>query len=88
MLIANASHNLIVASLSQLLYSKMFNTIFAALSGGMLEQPGCMEVVDRHHSELHMALMQRDGVNAKRIAQAHARHTAHMLRQQIQPQAG
>ena len=84
MLIAHASHNLIVASLSQLLYSKMFNTIFAALSGGMLEQPGCMELVDRHHSELHIALMQRDGVNAKRIAQAHARHTARMLRQQIQ----
>ena len=84
MLIAEASHNLWVVSLSQLLYSKMFNTIFAALSGGMLEQAGNMEAVDRQHCDIYTALLRRDAVAARLAAQVHARHTALMRQQQRQ----
>jgi len=84
MLIAKASHNLLVASLSQLLYNKMFNTIFAALSSGMLEQPGSMEAIDQQHARIHFALMARDAQEVRREAQEHGRHTAQMLGQQLQ----
>ena len=84
MLIAQASHNLIVASLSQLLYSKMFNTIFAARSGGLLEQPTYSEAVHSQHLRIHEALLNRDALEAKQAAEDHARHTAQMLRQQLQ----
>ncbi|HCH24886.1 MAG TPA: FadR family transcriptional regulator [Oceanospirillaceae bacterium] len=81
MLIAEASHNLWVVSLSQLLYSKMFNTIFAALSGGMLEQAGNMEAVENQHRDIHTAILKRDANGAKQAAQIHAWHTALMCQQ-------
>jgi len=82
MLIAEASHNLWVVSLSQLLYSKMFNTIFAALSGGMLEQAGNMGVVEKQHHDIYAAILKRDANGAKQAAQIHAWHTA-LMRQQL-----
>ena len=83
MLIARYSHNVIVASLSQLLYSRSFNTIYAALSSGMLDAEEDIATIDGQHEELHMSLMGRDGVAALKAAQVHARHTSDLLRAAI-----
>ena len=83
MLIARYSHNVIVASLSQLLYSRSFNTIYAALSSGMLDAAEDIATIDGQHEELHQSLMQRDGATALQAAQVHARHTSNLLREAI-----
>lgn len=80
MLIARYSHNVIVASLSQLLYSRSFNTIYAALSSGMLDAAEDIATIDGQHEELHVSLMRRDGAAALTAAQVHARHTSNLLR--------
>lgn len=83
MLIARYSHNIIVASLSQLLYSRSFNTIFAALSSGMLDAEEDIAAIDGQHEELYLSLMRRDGAAALKAAQVHARHTSSLLRAAI-----
>ena len=87
MLIARYSHNFIVASFSQLLYSRYFNTIYAALSCGMLDAEEEIAAIDRQHETLHRALMQRDGAAARQAAQVHARHTSELLRMAIAEKA-
>ncbi len=83
MLIARYSHNVIVASLSQLLYSRSFNTIYAALSSGMLDAEEDMATIDGQHQQLHQSLMARDAMAALQAAQVHARHTGNLLREAI-----
>lgn len=83
MLIARYSHNLIIISLSQLLYTRFFNSIYAALSGGMLDKAEDMQVIDEQHRHIHAQLMSRNSEVARSVALRHAQHTSEMLRASI-----
>ena len=83
MLIAESSHNLVVVSLSQLLYAQFFNAIYSTLhsvsgcSDTTLNQVSAL--LSGQHQTIYQALMARDGETAKAAAQEHIRFSISLL---------
>ncbi|MDC9719394.1 MAG: FadR/GntR family transcriptional regulator [Gammaproteobacteria bacterium] len=86
MLIAESSHNLLVVSLSQLLYTQFFNAIYGTLDSVITLNKNAPEQftsrVYGQHSAIYKAIMKRDGKAAKFAAQEHVRYSMSLLKEQ------
>jgi len=79
MLIAQSSHNLIVVSLSQLLYAQFFNAIYGALAR-TLDSPEVFGLnISAQHQAIYQAIMRRDSVAARQAASGHIEYSMSFL---------
>nr|WP_281412029.1 FCD domain-containing protein [Motiliproteus sediminis] len=78
-LIADSCHNLLIASISQLLYSKYFHVIYAVLSGTLRKTGSYPPGIARQHAQIYQALMARDGDAARLAAAEHVAYTRRHL---------
>lgn len=75
MMIAESSHHFIVMSISQMLYAKYFNAMYAVLSR-TLKRSGCYPPrIGIQHAEIFQAIMDADANSARSAAQQHIRYT-------------
>jgi len=87
MLIAESSHNLILVSLSQLLYAQFFNAIYGTLHSVSGNVSGSNSatlsevsvILSGQHRAIFEAVMRRDGESAKAAAQEHIRYSISLL---------
>lgn len=78
-LIAASCHNLLITSISQLLYSKYFNVIYAVLSGTLRKTGSYPVGISQQHAAIFEALMARDAESARRCATDHVAYTRRQL---------
>jgi len=83
MLIAQSSHNLIVVSLSQLLYAQFFNAIYGTLARTLSAPEECRVLVGEQHHAIYHAIMCRDGVAAQQAASTHIQYSMSLIEGQI-----
>lgn len=81
MLIAQASHHLLVCSFSQLFYNRYFNAIYSVLSRTLSRFGRYPDGIARQHSAIHRALQARDANLARESARAHILYTRDLLKQ-------
>lgn len=79
MLIAQSSHNLIVVSLSQLLYTQFFNAIYGTLARTLSAPEEWVDHVSEQYEAIYHAIMCRDAVAAQRAASKHIQHSMSLL---------
>lgn len=79
MLIAEASHNLLLISFSQLFYERYFNAIYGVLSRTLKRSGRYPEGIRGQHAAIHQALQQRDADAARRRAREHILYTRDLL---------
>ncbi|MCS5559279.1 MAG: FadR family transcriptional regulator [Oceanospirillaceae bacterium] len=82
MLIAHSSHNLIVVSLSQLLYTQFFNAIYGTLARTLSAPEQWVARVHEQHEAIYHAIMRRDAVAAQQAASKHIQYSMSLLEAQ------
>jgi DNA-binding FadR family transcriptional regulator len=82
MLIAQSSHNLIVVSLSQLLYTQFFNAIYGTLARTLSAPEQWVARVHEQHEAIYHAIMRRDAVAAQQAASKHIQYSMLLLEAQ------
>jgi len=83
MLIAESSHNLIVVSLSQLLYTQFFNAIYGTLVTTQQTPEELIARANEQHEAIYHAIMARDGAAAKHAAIEHIRYSMCVLKELV-----
>lgn len=79
MLIAQFSHNLVVASLSELFYSRYFSSIYKALDLTLQRYGRYPDKIAPQHEQIFKALCQRDRLAAETAAREHVLYTRSLL---------
>lgn len=68
--INDASHNPVLVHTLQSLSDLMLSSVFASVCN-LYHRPALKKIIDRHHSRLYQAIMERDPERAERIAREH-----------------
>lgn len=79
-LIAESSHHLGVAGLSQIFYERFFNAIYMVLDYTLKRYGRYPERIGVQHNSIHAALMSRDANEAARQARDHVLYTRSLLK--------
>ncbi len=79
MLIAESSHNLLVMSFSQLLYTRYFNAIYGVLSRTLQQTGRYPPRISLQHTEIYQAILARKPLAARAAAIEHMRYTRQQL---------
>ncbi|NVK39798.1 MAG: FadR family transcriptional regulator [Oceanospirillaceae bacterium] len=78
-MIAEASHNLLLISFTQLFYNRYFNAIYGVLNRTLKRFGRYPEGIRAQHAAIHQALMARDAEAARERAIEHILYTRRML---------
>lgn len=68
--INDAAHNPVLVHTLQSLSDLMLSSVFASVCN-LYHRPALKKIIDRHHSRLYQAIVDRDGERAERIAREH-----------------
>lgn len=79
LMIAEASHNLLLVSFTQLFYSRFFNAIYGVLSRTLKRFGRYPDGIRAQHAGIHQALMARDAEIARERAVEHILYTRNLL---------
>lgn len=79
MMIAEASHNLLVMSFSQIFYDRYFNAIYGVLDRTLKKFGRYPDRISAQHTQIYQALINRDAVLAKKVATEHINYTRSQL---------
>ncbi len=79
MLIAESSHHLLVVSLSQVLYTRYFNVIYAVLSRTLRKTGRYPPGIGAQHEEIYRAVLAGEAERARRAAREHIAYTRQQL---------
>ncbi|MDO6514273.1 MULTISPECIES: FadR/GntR family transcriptional regulator [unclassified Neptuniibacter] len=79
MMIAEASHNVLVMSFSQIFYDRYFNAIYGVLDLTLKKFGRYPDRIGAQHTQIYQALMNRDAPLAKKIATEHINYTRSQL---------
>lgn len=79
MMIAQASHNLLVVSFSQILYSRYFQAIYAVLDRTLKKFGRYPDGINAQHRQIFQALKSRDAESARCAARDHVLFTRQKL---------
>jgi len=79
MMIAEASHHLLVCSFSQIFYSRYFNAIYGVLDRTLKKIGRYPEGINAQHAQIYQALLNRDADQAKAVATDHIAYTRRLL---------
>lgn len=79
MMIAEASHHLLVISFSQIFYNRCFNAIYGVLDRTLKKFGRYPDGIRGQHTHIYQALCNRDAVQAKRFAIEHIEYTRKQL---------
>lgn len=79
MLIAKYSHNLVVASLSELFYNRYFSSIYKALDLTLKRYGRYPELINPQHQQIFTALERGDRLAAEEAAREHVLYTRSLL---------
>ena len=79
MMIAEASHHLLVISFSQIFYDRYFNAIYGVLDRTLKKFGRYPDGIRGQHTNIYQALLNRDAVQAKKLAIEHIEYTRKQL---------
>lgn len=79
MIIAEASHNLLVISFSQIFYSRYFNAIYGVLDRTLKKFGRYPDGISAQHTQIYQALIDRDADLARQVATQHIDYTRRQL---------
>lgn len=79
MMIAEASHNLLVMSFSQIFYNRNFNAIYGVLDRAFKKFGRYPDGISAQHTQIYQALMNRDADSARDAAIEHINYTRSQL---------
>lgn len=79
MMIAEASHHLLVISFSQIFYSRYFNAIYGVLDRTLKKFGRYPDGISAQHTQIYQALLNRDPKLAKQVASDHIDYTRRQL---------
>lgn len=79
MMIAEASHHLLIISFSQLFYNRYFNAIYGVLSQTLKRYGRYPEGIAQQHARIHRAIQQRQPEVAREAARTHILYTRQLL---------
>lgn len=79
MMIAEASHHLLVISFSQIFYSRYFNAIYGVLNRTLKKFGRYPDGISSQHTQIYQALLNRDAEAARRLASEHINFTRRLL---------
>lgn len=79
MMIAEASHNLLVMSFSQIFYNRNFNAIYGVLDRTFKKFGRYPDGISAQHTQIYQALMNRDAQLARKVAIEHIEYTRAQL---------
>lgn len=79
MMIAEASHNLLVISFSQIFYNRFFNAIYGVLDRTLKKFGRYPDGIRAQHTQIYQALLNRDAAQAKKLAIEHIDYTRKQL---------
>ena len=79
MMIADASHNLLVISFSQIFYNRYFNAIYGVLDRTLKTHGRYPDGISAQHTQIYQALINRDGPLARKVAIEHINYTRNQL---------
>lgn len=79
MQIADHCHNLLLISISQILYSRYFNAIYAVLLQNFKKRGRYPEQIGAQHQQIFQAIMARDPQAARTAAREHIAYTRGLL---------
>lgn len=79
MMIAEASHNLLVISFSQIFYNRYFNAIYGVLDRTLRKYGRYPDGISGQHTQIYTALINRDADLAKKVAIEHIEYTRRKL---------
>ncbi|MGH1463084.1 MAG: FadR/GntR family transcriptional regulator [Neptuniibacter sp.] len=79
MMIAEASHNLLVISFSQLFYNSCFNAIYGVLDRTLKKFGRYPDGIRSQHTQIYQALLDRDADLARKLAIEHIEYTRKQL---------
>tara|TARA_R110002167_G_scaffold158812_2_gene354117 strand:- start:2587 stop:3351 length:765 start_codon:yes stop_codon:yes gene_type:complete len=77
--IAENCHNLMLVSISQILYTRYFSAIYAVLSQTFKKCGRYPELIGSQHQSIFQAIMARDPETARNAARAHIAYTRGLL---------
>lgn len=79
MMIAEASHNLLVISFSQIFYNRFFNAIYGVLDRTLKKFGRYPDGIRAQHTQIYQALLNRDATLARKLAIEHIDYTRKQL---------
>lgn len=79
MMIAEASHNLLVISFSQIFYNRYFNAIYGVLDRTLKKFGRYPDGISAQHTQIYQALLNRDADQARKVAVEHIDYTRRQL---------
>lgn len=79
MMIAEASHNLLVISFSQIFYNRFFNAIYGVLDRTLKKFGRYPDGIRAQHTQIYQALLNRDADLARTLAVEHIDYTRKQL---------
>lgn len=79
MMIAEASHNLLVISFSQIFYNRSFNAIYGVLDRTLKKFGRYPDGIRAQHTQIYQALLNRDATLARKLAVEHIDYTRKQL---------
>lgn len=79
MMIAKASHHVLIAAFSDLFYRRYFNAIYGVLQRTLARFGRYPEGIRHQHEQIFEALSRRDAAQARSAARAHIRYTRRQL---------
>ncbi len=79
MQIAANCHNLLLVSISQILYSRYFNAIYDVLSQAFKKRGRYPEQIGAQHQQIYQAIIARDPDAARKAAREHITYTRGLL---------
>ncbi|MCP4596945.1 FadR/GntR family transcriptional regulator [Neptuniibacter sp.] len=79
MMIAEASHNLLVISFSQLFYNRFFNAIYGVLDRTLKKFGRYPDGIRAQHAQIYQALLNREATLARKLAAEHIDYTRKQL---------
>lgn len=79
MMIAEASHHLLVISFSQIFYSRYFNAIYGVLDRTLKKFGRYPDGISSQHSQINQALQSREADTARKVAIEHIDYTRCLL---------
>lgn len=78
-MIAEASHNLLVMSFSQIFYNRYFNAIYGVLDRTFKTHGRYPDGISAQHTQIYQALINRDASLARKVAIEHINYTRNQL---------
>lgn len=79
MMIAEASHHLLVISFSQIFYGRYFNAIYGVLDRTLKKFGRYPDGIRKQHSQIYQALLNREAEQARQLASEHINYTRRLL---------